>query len=180
MKYYPGTVVQITDKNGKEYLESLFIDEKGISMSQLNQITGVGTPTIQNWYQRGFVSRPKNKKYDINQVARIFIINTLRSTSSLDDIKSLLKYINGETDDKSDDIVSESVLYAHVCDIVCNPDFNRFTVNSLCKRITSAFSLDENSLTRLQNTLEIICYRVLADEILAIGNNMLNVLNCNG
>ncbi len=179
MKCYPGTVIQMTNKSGKEYLESLFTDEKGLSMSQLNAITGVGTPTIQNWYQRGFVSRPINKRYDIDQVARIFIINMLRFTTSLDDIKSLLKYINGDTDSKSDDIISESVLYAHVCDVVSSPDFNRFTVETLCEKVTSSFKMDDCSLKRLQNTLVFICYRVLADEILNRGNNLLNKINCN-
>lgn len=179
MKRYPGTVIQMTDKSGKEYLKSLFTDEKGLSMSQLNAITGVGTPTIQNWYQRGFVSRPVNKRYDIDQVARIFIINMLRFTTSLDDIKALLKYINGDTVSKNDDIISESVLYANVCNVVSSPEFNRFTVETLCEKATSSFNMDADSLERLQNTLVFICYRVLADEILDRGNNLLNKINCN-
>lgn len=179
MKRYPGTVIQMTDKSGKEYLKSLFTDEKGLSMSQLNAITGVGTPTIQNWYQRGFVSRPVNKRYDIDQVARIFIINMLRFTTSLDDIKALLKYINGDTANKNDDIIGESVLYANVCNVVSSPEFNRFTVEALCEKEISSFNMDADSLERLQNTLVFICYRVLADEILDRGNNLLNKINCN-
>ena len=114
MKRYPGMVIQMTDKSGKEYLKSLFTDEKGLSMSQLNAITGVGTPTIQNWYQRGFVSRPVNKRYDIDQVARIFIINMLRFTTSLDDIKALLKYITAILSAKTT-ISSVNLFYMLTC-----------------------------------------------------------------
>lgn len=84
----------------------------GLLLSQITKVADDLTKeTIQNWVKRGFVDSPRNGKfYDEDQVARIFIINSLRNVINLENIKVLLQYVNGDLTDKSDDIISEKAL----------------------------------------------------------------------
>jgi DNA-binding transcriptional MerR regulator len=83
----------------------------GMVLSQVASITGLEPYTIQNWVKRGFLSAPKNKRYDMEQVCRIIIINMLKGSLTLEKICSLMQYINGSLTDESDDIIDDAVLY---------------------------------------------------------------------
>ena len=50
--------------------------------------------------------------------AHILIINMLRSCMQLDKIAYLIQYINGSVNDRSDDIIEDSVLYDYICKIL--------------------------------------------------------------
>ena len=53
MQYFPGTV---TEKNGrptKELFDSIFVGSDGIMLMTVRSITGLDTPTLQNWVHRG-------------------------------------------------------------------------------------------------------------------------------
>ena len=89
-------------------------------LTQIREVSGIDGSTLQNWTKRGWVANSKLKKYDINQVAHILIINMLRSCMQLDKIASLIQYINGDIDDRSDDIIADSVLYDYICKILDN------------------------------------------------------------
>ncbi len=117
----PGTVIPIeksTGPGGEGFLQGIFAATSGLMLSQVREITGLDTPALQNWIKRGWVTPPEGKRYNIDQVARILIINMLRDVLQLEKIAFLLKYINGSVYDRSDDIIPESALYDYICRIM--------------------------------------------------------------
>ena len=90
----------------------------GLSLSQICALTGLESSTVQNWVKRGWVARPVNKKYGERQLSRILIISALRDSLQLEQIADLLAFVNGSTEDVSDDIVEEARLYDDFCGCV--------------------------------------------------------------
>ena len=128
----PGTILKRADMGnatGLEFLNKIFYISDGIMISQIRGISGIDTSTLQNWVKRHWVESAKLKKYNIDQVAHILIINMLRSCMQLDHIAFLIRYINGSVDSREDDIIRDSVLYDYICRIIdrmtetdCVPD----------------------------------------------------------
>ena len=117
----PGTRLKKSDMGnvtGLEFLSKVFFISEGVMLSQIREVSGIDGSTLQNWTKRGWVANARLKKYNIDQVAHILIINMLRSCIQLDKIALLLQYINGNIDDKSDDIIRDSVLYDYICRIL--------------------------------------------------------------
>ncbi len=117
----PGTILPAESGSGPAgslFLSSIFSVTTGLMLSQIKEITGLDAPALQNWIKRGWVSSPVGKRYSIDQVARILIINMLRDTFQLEKIAFLMTYINGRAGDKSDDIIPESVLYEYICCLI--------------------------------------------------------------
>ncbi len=117
----PGTRLrkkEMGNVTGMEFLSKVFFISEGIMLSQIREVSGIDGSTLQNWTKRGWVENAKLKKYNIDQVAHILIINMLRSCIQLDRIALLLHYINGRVDDRSDDIIRDSVLYDYICRIL--------------------------------------------------------------
>ena len=117
----PGTRLrksEMGDVTGLEFLSKIFYISDGVMLSQIREVSGIDGSTLQNWTKRGWVESARLKKYDIDQVAHILIINMLRSCIQLDRIALLLQYINGRIDDESDDIIRDSVLYDYICRIL--------------------------------------------------------------
>ena len=83
----------------------------GLSLGQVAGITGLENYTIQNWVKRGFLSPPRNKRYDLEQLCRIITINMLKGSLSLEQICSLMSHVNGNLTDDSDDLIDDGVLY---------------------------------------------------------------------
>ena len=109
----PGTTLTEPRANAghvDEMFTSMFL-AGGMVLSQVSSITGLEAYTIQNWVKRGFLAPPQNKRYDLEQVCRIIIINMLKGALSLEKICSLMQYINGNLTDESDDIIDDAVLY---------------------------------------------------------------------
>ena len=109
----PGTVIPIERENAdtvEEMFSSMFL-AGGMVLSQVASVTGLEPYTIQNWVKRGFLSPPQHKRYSLNQLCRILHINMLKSVLTLEQICSLLSYVNGKLDDQSDDIIDDSQLY---------------------------------------------------------------------
>ena len=109
----PGTVLQIPRKEAahiQELFGSMFL-AGGIVLSQVSSITGLEPYTVQNWVKRGFPPPPQGKRYNMEQVCRIIIINMLKGALPLEKICSLMQYINGDLADDSDDIIDDAVLY---------------------------------------------------------------------
>ena len=163
-EYIPGTQLS-RDKmggiTGLEFLSKIFFITDGVMLTQIREISGIDGSTLQNWTKRGWVENSKLKKYNINQVAHILIINMLRSCMQLDRIASLIQYINGRVDDTDDDIIEESVLYDYICRIldklmsydVCSLGSVRNTISE----VTSDYSENvAGARNRLTNALEII------------------------
>ena len=94
----PGTKLYRSDMGGvtgMEFLSKIFFITDGVMLTQIREISGIDGSTLQNWTKRGWVANSKYKKYDINQIAHILIINMLRSCMQLDRITDLIEYING-------------------------------------------------------------------------------------
>lgn len=109
----PGTTISTpredADKTRNQF-DALFL-AGGLTLSQVASITGLEPYAIQNWVKRGFLSPPVAKRYDREQVCRIIIINMLKGTLALEQICSLISYINSNLADDSDDLIDDAVLY---------------------------------------------------------------------
>lgn len=110
----PGTHLTIereqADKVDKIF-KQMFLTE-GLLYSQIVSIADIEQYAIGNWVKRGYLRMPiKRRYYDIDQVCRIITINMLKNVLMLDEITSLLQYINGDMVDTSDDIIRDSTLY---------------------------------------------------------------------
>ncbi len=117
----PGTKLKQSDMEGLTglaFLKKVFFISDGVMLTQIRDISGIDSSTLQNWTKRGWVVNSKLKKYNIDQVAHILIINMLRSCMQLDKIDFLIHYINGEVGDASDDIIRDSELYDYICRIL--------------------------------------------------------------
>lgn len=109
----PGTALE-APRSDADRIDGLFQSMflvGGLTLSQVAGITGLEPYAIQNWVKRGFLSPPRNKRYDMEQLCRIIIINMLRGVLNLEQICSLLGYINGDLTDESDDLIDDTVLY---------------------------------------------------------------------
>ena len=94
----------------EEKLTAMFLGG-GMVLSQVAAVTGLEPYTIQNWVKRGFLTKPRQKKYDLEQLCRIITINMLKDALPMEEICGLLEYINGHLDDESDDLVDDHKLY---------------------------------------------------------------------
>ena len=109
----PGTTI-IAPRSQAEAIESQFQSmflAGGMVLSQVTNITGLDPYMVQNWVKRGFLAKPQAKRYSLNQLCRIILINMLRGALPMDEICEMLRYVNGALDDESDDIIDDAQLY---------------------------------------------------------------------
>ncbi len=109
----PGTTLQILREDAdttEDVFRSMFL-AGGMVLSQVAQITGLETYTVQNWVKRGFLPPPENRRYSLSQLCRIIQINMLKNVLSLETVCDLLEYINGKLDEVTDDIIDDAALY---------------------------------------------------------------------
>ena len=161
----PGTILvrkNMGNVTGLEFLSKIFYITDGVMLSQIREISGIDGSTLQNWTKRGWVANSKLKRYNIDQVAHILIINMLRSCIQLDHIAFIIKYINGNVGDESDDIIRPSKLYDYICRILdkimlengeCSVDTLKECIAEETKDYEEKVS---GAAKRLQNALEII------------------------
>ena len=161
----PGTVLNrksMGNVTGIEFLNKIFYISDGIMLSQIKEISGIDGSTLQNWVKRGWVENSKLKRYNVDQLAHILIINMLRNCMQLDKIAFLIRYVNGSVDDRRDDIIRDSVLYDYICRILDKlmRDENGCTFETLRKCIEEVTADYEEKVSgasrRLTNALEII------------------------
>lgn len=109
----PGTVLKAPREEAEhiaEQFRAMFMPG-GMVLSQISAITGLENHTVQNWVKRGFLTNPQNKHYTLRQLCRILNINMLKGVLPLEQICSLLGYVNGHLDDESDDMIDDAQLY---------------------------------------------------------------------
>ena len=109
----PGTTLE-DDRTNADRIENLFSSmflAGGLTLSQVATVTGLETHTVQNWVKRGFLPSPRGKRYDMAQVCRIINMNMLKGTLQLEQVCSLMTYLNGRLEDESDDLVDDAKLY---------------------------------------------------------------------
>ena len=160
----PGTKLKKNDMGnvtGLEFLSKVFYISEGVMLSQIREVSGIDGSTLQNWTKRGWVANARLKKYNIDQVAHILIINMLRSCIQLDHIAFLLQYINGKIDDTSDDIIRDSVLYDYICRILDrlmqHDACSTATIKAVIREQIAGYEEDiPGARDRLANALEII------------------------
>ena len=180
----PGTRLKKADMGnvtGLDFLSKVFYISEGIMLSQIREVSGIDGSTLQNWTKRGWVANAKLKRYDIDQLAHILIINMLRSCIQLDHIALLLHYINGRVDDRSDDIIRDSVLYDYICKILEKLMEQDVCSNSSIKavirdEIVNYQEAMPGARERLANALEIIVIAYYAALIKRRSDSMLSDL----
>jgi len=121
----PGTTIEAVLEPGAadRQLTPLF-SCGGLVLSQVCQLTGLEGYTIQNWIKRKFLSPPVKKKYTRYQLCRIFNINLLKDTFTLEQAVTLLGNINGSFDDTAGDLIDDSRLYAYLVDCLAALSFS--------------------------------------------------------
>lgn len=180
----PGTKLNKTDMGGitgLEFLSKIFFISDGVMLSQIREISGIDGSTLQNWTKRGWVKTAKLKKYNIDQVAHILIINMLRSCIQLDHIAFLLEYINGRVDDTRDDIIRDSILYDYICRILEKlterDECTMVTIKDVIRNVISDYDeVIPGAQERLTNALEVIIIAYYAALIKCRSDGLLSSL----
>ncbi len=163
-KIIPGTNIEYgNSKDAFSVLRPMIEITGGLSLSQICRITNLQTSTIQNWVKRGFVQRPDHKKYYERHLSRILLIAVLRDCMNIEDIGELMQLINGDTDDESDDIVSEAVLYDRFCEAVRNIDDNSLNFADIEQSIEKMSFNEEGTIKeKLIMALKVMVYAYLS------------------
>ena len=163
-KTVPGTDSSLRGVEGFDAYKQMIEIGDGISLSQVCKITGLEPHMIQNWVKRGYVPHPQNKKYYTKHLARVLLINALRECMYIDDIGSLMVYINGDVDDESDDIISEEELYKLFTNLLNKID----DLNNIDKIV------DKNVKDKKLNTcMKVMIYAYIASEMSKISQTYL-------
>ena len=179
----PGTILnrkQMGDVTGTEFLKKIFYISDGIMLSQIREISGIDGSTLQNWTKRGWVENSKQKRYNIDQLAHILIINMLRSCMQLDRIAFIMKYVNGNVNDRGDDIIRYSELYDYICRILDRIIYNASSTSTLEECVYQETEAYEEKIggarRRLNIALEIILTAYYAALIKANADHKLETL----
>lgn len=180
----PGTIKNKNEMGGYtglEFLDKIFYISDGVMLTQIRDISGVDGSTLQNWVKRGWIGTTVNKRYSKDQLARILIINMLRDAMLLERIDFLLHYINGKIDDKSDDIIPESLLYDYICkiyDMFCERGYesSEQLVSVISEVVESYDEPVVGGKKRLAKALEIILIAYFASVVSTHANNLYSKL----
>ena len=166
-KLIPGTKIPYDSETGSfEYFVPLIRVTDGLTLSQVCTVTGLEPSTIQNWVKREFLPRPVNKKYYERHLARILLINSMRDGMKIDRVGELFKLINGNTEDESDDIISEVRLFDIFCSIVSKLSSDVYDDSIVRKTVRSQTHngdvIDLDALLRLRQALTVMVYAYTA------------------
>ncbi len=182
----PGTILrrdEMGNVTGLEFLNKIFYISNGIMLANIKDISGIGGTTLQNWTKRGWVENATYKKYNIDQLAHILIINMLRECMNLDKIAFIISYINGRVYDRSDDIIRDSILYDYICRILDklmtseNATEDSVTLRQYITEVTEDYvETIEGATVRLRNALEIIIIAYYASIIKKRSDEMVDAL----
>lgn len=137
----PGTTLSFTGAPKGNYLASFepLIDAgNGLAISQVASMAGIEISTIQNWVKRGWVANPIHKRYQMQQIVRIFLINMLRPVLQIDTIIQLLSFVNGKVEDTSDDIIPDLDLYNLLCGVIAGADVAGLADETALQRIVES------------------------------------------
>lgn len=158
----PGTVMEYKNDDSFQVFQSLIEVTGGLSLSQVCTITGLQPSTIQNWVKRGFAPRPINKKYFERHIARILLISTLRQSINIEEIDVMMKSINGDVDDSSDDTISESVLYDYLVKAISAMDQIELNDGYIDSTVSTILSGETNNVEKVTYALKTMVYAYIA------------------
>ena len=173
----PGTVIPSTaasQGNAFSALAPTLNATGGLTLSQVCDLTGLPSTTIQNWIKRGWVANPHGKRYGEAQLARILIINLLRGSLQLVHIVALMRYINGSVEDRSDDILPDRDLYDLLCSMICQLDAEaapsadpRYLQQTVDRLLATHPLPDAASQEKLRHALQVMLLAYLASALRA-------------
>lgn len=137
----------------------------GLTLSQVCSMSGLESSTIQNWIKRGYVPHPVGKKYRERHLARILLITELRESMQIDRVGALLRYVNGDADDESDDIIKEEALYDLFCDIAQDLRDDPVSPDQIGERVKSFLddSVETADSAKLVTALTVMAYTYMAN-----------------
>lgn len=162
----PGTNIQFNEaEDAFTIIRPMIEITGGFSLGQVCKITGLLPSTIQNWVKRKYIPAPVNKKYLERHISRLLLVSVLRDYVEMDDIGSLMKYINGDTEDETDDIISESLLFDYFCRAIRALDetsLNDDNIDSIVNNII--INEDINHKKKLLIALKTMIYAYIAKE----------------
>ena len=138
----------------------------GLTLRQVCAVTRLEPSTIQNWIKRGFVARPVNKKYRERQLARILLIADLRDCMKIENIGALLASVNGDTEDTSDDIISEEQLYDYLRAVIGRAGKGALSFDAIpaaVREVTADYiPTDDTAAIRLNEALTVMAFAYTA------------------
>jgi DNA-binding transcriptional MerR regulator len=177
----PGTVIAL-DRGEASRVDKIFGSmflTGGMTLSQVCNLTGLEAYMVQNWVKRGFLTPPRQKHYDKEQLCRIININMLRGILPMERICSLLSYVNGHLDDTSDDIIQDSQLYCIFVGLAVRA--RELDNREACRRIIDEQLANyvepvEGAKERVTKALEIMLTAWLAAKMRSAAEKMLEEL----
>ena len=170
MKQLPGTTIEagtLSDGDSRKIFDTVF-SCGGLVLSQVCNMTGLETHTVQNWVKRRYVKSPKGRMYDVEQFSRLVIINMLKQSLPLDSIEKLLSYINGHLDDSSDDVITDSELYHLFVGILIRLDrgVDISEVRAIAEQVTENYVEPcKGAKRRLCKVLGVMAYSYYSSEL---------------
>ena len=173
----PGSTLRYDDSipRGAETLMGALFAGGPLMLSQVSHISGLEPYVIQNWVARGFLPPPVGKKYSQRQLSRILLIHTLRGILTLENIVSLLSYVNGHLDDVSDDTVDDAQLYLWLIRCVHAPPGEEKAALAAClQEYEEPFP---GARRRLEQVLEILITATAAASLQARAQAMIGGLD---
>lgn len=165
----PGTNISYTgDIDAFDIIRPMIELTGGLTKSQLVKITGVTTYSIQNWANRGYIPRAENKKYFERHVARVLIINAMKDSVNVEEIQQIMSIVNGDTDDESDDIISDSLLFNYFCRVIRRFDDLSLSEDNIIKVVDEVLKDIDNKENRtiLRYALKIMTYAYISGKCL--------------
>lgn len=123
MNSYINDILEIANqfepkKKALPYLEldSMMLSQV-VEVAQRVSQNDINNTHIQNWVRRKYLPHPQKKKYTREQVANILLLNDLRNILSLEEASQLLRFVNLNLDDNTDDRINPAKLYRYYSEI---------------------------------------------------------------
>ena len=162
--YAPGTAVARTQESGSVFAQfaKMISMTDGLTLAQVCAITGLEPSSVQNWIKRGFVAHPVGKKYYGRQLARILLINALRDSMKIETVGLLMQAVNGDTEDESDDIISEEKFYDLLCAAFDRCEASLLSGADIRSEISSIVSGHSGSAEAKERLTDALCAMVYA------------------
>jgi len=152
-------------------IEALLETMGSITLSQVCTVTGLEATTIQNWVKRGWVAHPLGKKYEEHHIARILILNALKECFKLEQIASLMNYVNNcDRGSFSELYIKESVLYTYLRQALKMlgqvDDLSRSGVESIVDKVIALYeSQNIDAHMRIRKALTVMIYACVCTDV---------------
>ena len=171
-KISPGTATSqgMHGEKGFAKIKMLLEATGGLSLSQVCAVTGLEGTTVQNWVKRGWVARPKGKKYEEKHIARVLIINALKECIKLEHIALLMAYVNGDNERDNAETIKECDLYDFLCDALQRlgnvDDMPKGGVEAVVENAIKNYKgPTESSHIRIRKALTIMIYACVCTDV---------------